>query len=217
VVALDEPLGFAVEVVRRDQEIVRSEAVYPRQAGNDAHAAPGRLLEKLLGGHREAGGEGHGRGRAAGQQCIEKVPGGGARVAAVLVFEFLGEDPGLYPVEQLIAEHAKDAELREVDVAVDEPGKDQAILEVRHLQVGVTPGEVGEVAEVIDDAVPDDQEAVADKARGPVLMAGVLPRVVHEIEEAAADGATDRHQMSPRHPVRNGNAKGSDRRVVTTP
>jgi len=72
----------------------------------------------------------------------------------------------------LIAEDAQDAELREVNVAVDEPGKDQAIFEVRHRQVGVAPGELGEVAEVLDDAVPDDQEAIADEARGAVLMAG---------------------------------------------
>ena len=95
-----------------------------------------------------------------------------------------------------------------MNVAVDEPGKDQAIFEVRHRQVGVTPGELGEVAEVLDDAVPDDQEAIADKARGAVLMAGVFPRVVHEIEEAPADGATRRHEIFPRHPVRNGKAKG---------
>jgi hypothetical protein len=69
-------------------------------------------------------------------------------------------------------------------------------------------GEVGEVAEVLDDAVPDEQEAIADKARGAVLMAGVLPRVVHEIEEAPADGATRRHEMFPRHPVQTGKAKG---------
>ncbi len=136
VVALDQPLGFAVEVVRRDQEIVRCQAVNPGQAGHHAHAAPGRLLKKLLGGHRAAGGEGHGRGRAAGQQCVEKVPGGGARVVAVPVFQFLGEDPVLQPIEQLIAEDAEDAELREVDVAVDEPGKDQTILQVRHRQTG---------------------------------------------------------------------------------
>jgi hypothetical protein len=67
VVALDEPLGFAVEVVGCDEEIVRCEAVDSRQAGNDAHTAPGRLVEKLFGGHRAAGGEGHGGGRAAGQ------------------------------------------------------------------------------------------------------------------------------------------------------
>ena len=123
VVALDEPLGFAVEVVGRDQEIVRCDAVDPGQAGHDAHAAPGRLLKKLLGGHRAAGGEGHGRGRAAGQQCVEKVPGGGARVVAVPVLEFLGEDPVLQPLEQLIAEDAEDAESREVDVTVNEPGR----------------------------------------------------------------------------------------------
>jgi hypothetical protein len=109
----------------------------------------------------------------------------------------------------LIAEGTQDAELGEMDVAVDEPGKDQAIFEVRHRQIGVAPGQFGEVAEVLDDAFPDDQEAIADKARGPVLMTEMLPRVVDEIEEAPADGATGRHQTFPRHPIRNGYAKGS--------
>lgn len=94
----------------------------------------------------------------------------------------------------MIAEDAQPAELREVYVAVDEPGKDQATVEVRHRQVGVAQGELGEVAEVLDDAVPDHQEAITDIARCAVLMAGVLPRVVHEIEEAPADGATRRHE-----------------------
>ena len=134
--------------------------------------------------------------------------GGGARVVAVPVFEFLGKDPVLQPIEQLIAIGAEDAHLREVDVAVDEPGKDQTISQVRHRQTGVAPREVGERAEILDDAVLDDQEAIADEARGPVLMAGVLPRVVYEIEEAPADGATRRHEMFPQFPIRNSKARG---------
>ena len=194
-VALDEPLAFAVEVVRRDQEIVRCYAVDTGQPGHDAHAAPGRLLEKLLGGRREAGGEGHCRSRAAGQQSVEKIARGGARVAAVPVFEFLGEDPVLQPVEQLIAEHTQDAELREVDVAVDETGKDQAIFQMGQRQVGMAPGEVGELAEVLDNAVPDDQQAIADKARGPVLMAGCCHGSSTKSKKAPADRATRRHEI----------------------
>jgi len=75
---------------------------------------------------------------------------------------------------------------------------------VSHRQVGVAWGKVGEVAEVVNDAIPDDQQTVADEARSAVLVAGVLPRVVHEVEEAPADGATCRHVAAPSTP-------GSDR------
>ena len=60
----------------------------------------------------------------ASKKCLAAV----ARVVAVAVLELLGEDPGLQPVEQLVAVGAEDAHLREVDVPVDEAGQDQAVL-----------------------------------------------------------------------------------------
>ena len=47
--------------------------------------------------------------------------------------------------------------------------------------------DLGEVAEVDDDAVLDDQQPVADEPRGLLLVADVLPRVVDEVEERASD------------------------------
>ena len=67
------------------------------------------------------------------------MPGGVARVVAVAVLQLLGEDPGLQPVEQLVAVGAQDAHLREVDVPVDEAGQDQAVLQVGDRQAGVAP------------------------------------------------------------------------------
>ena len=74
VVALDQPLGLAVEFIRCDEEVVGRETVDAGQARDHAHVAAGRLVEELLGRDRAAGGERQAGRRAAGQEGVEEVP-----------------------------------------------------------------------------------------------------------------------------------------------
>src|SRR5262249_27214053 len=115
---------------------------------------------------------------------------GGARVLAIAVLQLFREDPLLEPVKELIAVGAEHAHLREMDVAVDEAGEDQVVREVRDLEAGVPPRHVGEGAEVLDGAVLDDKEPVADEAGRLLLAADVFPGVVEEVEERASDRTT---------------------------
>ena len=169
-------------------------AVDAGQARDGEHVASRGLVEQLLGAHRRARGEGLAGRRAAGQQVVEEALGAVPGVGAVGVFHLLREDPVLQPRQELLAEGAEHARLREVDVAVDEARHDDAVLDVLHREPAVPPGDLIVGAEVGDPAVLDDQQAVGMEARRVLFLADVLPGIVDEVEEGAADadGAHDR-------------------------
>ncbi len=126
-VALDQPLGLAVEFIRRDKDVVGRETVDAGQTSDHAHVTPSRLVEELLRRDRAAGGKRQACRRASGQQGVEEVPGSGARVLAVAILQLFRKDPGLQPIKQLGAVRPEDSNLRKVNVPVDESREDQSV------------------------------------------------------------------------------------------
>lgn len=72
-------------------------------------------------------------------------------------------------------------------MTVDETGRDDPVVDDRDLEVGMIACDVGERAERDDDPVLDDEKPIGEEARGLLLVADVLPRVVGEVEEFSTD------------------------------
>ena len=93
----------------------------------------------------------------------------------------------MQPVEELVSIGAEHAHLREVNVSVDEARQDEPVLDVGRSHAGVAFRHVGERTEVGDQPVLDDEKPVVEETSGLGLVADVIPRVIHEIEERAPD------------------------------
>src|SRR5206468_12625605 len=96
------------------------------------------------------------------------------------------------PRQQMLAERADHAHLREVDMAVDEARQDQSLADVPDLEAGMSARHLAERPEVGDPPPVDHQQAIGMEAGGRLFVANMLPGIVDEIEERASD-ADARH------------------------
>ena len=186
-VALDQPFAVAIEGVGAADIIGGRQAVDAGQPGNQAHVAPARLVEQLFGRDGEGRGEGLAGGRARGQEIVEKAPRAFTGVVAILVFQLLGKYPLLQPRQQLLAECADHPRLRKMDMAVDEARQDQPLADVANIETGMPARHFVERSEIGNAPIVDHQQAVGMKAGGCLFVADMLPGIVDEVEERAAD------------------------------
>ena len=133
----DKTRAFAVGMVRRLVERGAQEAVGQHHAGDDAQAGGIRRLEERRGGGGEMRAEDQRRRGAVRGERFDKFGGDDARVVEIDEFLFLGQGEALQPLEQAIAETAEDADLRIVDVGIDETGQQDAAAQVAYFGIGV--------------------------------------------------------------------------------
>src|SRR6266508_5362824 len=129
-VGLDQSLAFAVKIFRSDHIIRRCEAVYAGQSGNGAHPPAFGLGKEFFGRDGTACRKRLASGSSSGKKVVKEVLGGFAGVITVNVFDFLRKNPYLQPIEKLLSVSPKHADLREVDMTIDESRYNNPVLYV---------------------------------------------------------------------------------------
>ncbi|MCY1290582.1 hypothetical protein D9M70_397360 [compost metagenome] len=122
-------------------------------------------------------------GGAVAQQFLEEDAGdvGGMGLVGELLFG--GEGIGVQPVQQLLAIGGDHAGLREVDMGIDEAGRDQGIAVFAHLDPGGQAGQQGlGFAQGLDVAVFHHHQTVFE------ILIGLLDTHQGGVGDAVQDG-----------------------------
>ncbi len=183
--ALDQLAAVGVAGLGGVGEELRGVAVHQHLAGDHPQIA---LLAGLEEGvhrllvHRAEHQRGGG---AVAQQLAEKQLGLLAGVGHVAEAALVGKGVGFQPIQQLRAVGADDADLRVVDMGVDETRSDQRVRVFDNLGAGRQGRQqFGGMADACDLAVLDDQQAVLE------VFMGLLDAHFARVGEAVEQGGT---------------------------
>ena len=175
--AADQGLGLVIAVAGRIEKLARRIAVHEDLAGDRAQAETLGLLEQRIDRLRvDRAMHGGGRDPVAQAFAQENL---GHRTCKLRVGKALLGDEGVLvePVEELQAARPDDLCLREVDMAVDEPGTDERVgAIVDHLGGGwQQPAHLGSRAEADDASLRhgDDRVRLVAQRRFDAAQEGV--------------------------------------------
>ena len=183
--AFDQRFAVGIAGLGRVSEKVRRIAVHQHLTGDHPQVELLRRLEEGIHRLLVHRAEHQCGGGAVAQQLAEEQIGLLASMLHVTETPFVGEGVGFQPVQQLRAIGADDADLRVMNVGVDETGSDQRVRVFDHLGAGFQGWkQVSSTADLSNLSILDNQQAVFE------ILVRLLDTHLARIGEAVEQGGT---------------------------